>query len=364
MGPLEIYRARVASGALAADAAQAKMVAALQRLYAELVRNGEPARGWRRGVARLLGQQAHPKRGLYLWGGVGRGKTLMMDLFFGALPFPDKLRRHFHRFMADVHEHLTQLGEREDPLELVADRIAAEARIICFDELVVTDIADAMILGTLFAALFERGVTLAATSNIEPGQLYRDGLQRQRFLPTIELLRRHCEVLHVDGAVDYRLRVLERADVYQTPSGPAADARLGEYFDAIAPDEGDHGGALEVLCRPIDYLRAADGVIWFDFASICDGPRSQDDYIELSRLYQTVLVSNVPRFDALLENQARRFIALVDEFYDRRVKLILSAAAPAAELYDGEKLHHDFLRTRSRLIEMQTHDYLASPHRP
>jgi cell division protein ZapE len=364
MSPLELYRARVASGALAADPVQEKTVAALQRLYDDLVRAGEPARGWRRGVARMLGQRAAPRRGLYLWGGVGRGKTLMMDLFFSALPFPDKLRRHFHRFMADVHEHLKALGEREDPLELVADRIAAEARIICFDELVVSDIADAMILGTLFAALFERGVTLAATSNIEPGQLYREGLQRQRFLPTIDLLRKHCEVLHVDGAVDYRLRVLERADVYQTPSGPAADARLGEYFDAIAPDEGDHGGALDVLGRRIDYVRAADGVIWFGFVAICDGPRSQDDYIELSRLYQTVLVSNVPRFDALLENQARRFIALVDEFYDRRVKLILSAAAPVTELYAGDKLRHDFERTKSRLQEMQSHDYLASPHQP
>src|SRR5262249_29549277 len=211
---------------------------------------------------------------------------------------------------------------------------------------------------------FARGVTLAATSNIEPANLYRDGLQRQRFVPTIALLRKHCEILHVDGAVDYRLRVLERADVYQTPNGPDADMHLTEYFDAIAPDEGDHGGALDVLGRRIDYLRTADGVIWFDFAAICDGPRSQDDYIELSRLYQTVLVSNVPRFDALLENQARRFIALVDEFYDRRVKLILSATARASELYAGDKLRHDFERTRSRLIEMQTHDSLAAPHRP
>jgi cell division protein ZapE len=364
MGPLEVYRGRVASGALAGDPAQEKAVAALQRLYDELVRAREPARGWRRGVAQWFGRRPAPVRGLYLWGGVGRGKTLLMDLFFGALPFPDKLRRHFHRFMADVHEHLKKLRDRENPLELVADRIAAETRVICFDELVVTDIADAMILGTLFAALFERGVTLAATSNIEPGQLYRDGLQRQRFMPTIELLRKHTEVLHVDGPIDYRLRVLERADVYQTPIGPAAEAHLTEYFDAIAPDEGDHGGALEVLGRRIDYVRAADGVIWFDFAAVCDGPRSQDDYIELSRLYQTVLVSNVPRFDALLENQARRFIALVDEFYDRRVKLILSAAAPVADLYTGEKLRPAFQRTRSRLIEMQTHDYLASPHHP
>jgi cell division protein ZapE len=363
MGPLEIYRAKVASGALAPDAAQQRAVAALQRLFDELRRAGEPPRGWRRGVARVLGRRHAEVRGLYLWGSVGRGKTFLMDLFYGALPFDDKLRRHFHRFMADVHEHLKELRDRENPLELVADRLAAQTRVICFDELAVNDIADAMILGTLFAALFARGVTLAATSNIEPALLYKDGLQRQRFLPTIALLRKHCEIVHVDGAIDYRLRVLERADVYQTPSGAAADSRLSEYFDAIAPDEGDHGGTIEVLGRPIGYLRAADGVIWFDFAAICDGPRSQDDYIELSQLYQTVLVSNVPRFDALLENQARRFIALVDEFYDRRVKLILSAAAPVAELYRGERLRHDFQRTSSRLEEMQTHDYLASPHR-
>jgi len=364
MGPLEIYRGKIASGALAEDPAQLRAAARLQRLYEDLVRAGGPARGWRRGAARLLGRKPAPVRGLYLWGGVGRGKTLMMDLFFGALPFEDKIRRHFHRFMADVHEHLKELRDREDPLELVADRITAQARVICFDEFVVTDIADAMILGTLFAALFARGVTLAATSNIEPGHLYRDGLQRQRFLPTIALLRKHCEILQVDGAVDYRLRVLERADVYQTPSGPDADTHLTEYFDAIAPDEGDQGGAVEVLGRPIDYVRAADGVIWFDFAAICDGPRSQDDYIELSRLYQTVLVSNVPRFDALLENQARRFIALVDEFYDRSVNLIVSAAAVPAALYRGERLGALFARTASRLVEMQSEEYLAREHRP
>jgi cell division protein ZapE len=228
----------------------------------------------------------------------------------------------------------------------------------------VSDIADAMLLGGLFAGLFERGVTLAATSNIVPDQLYSGGLQRQRFVPTIALLKEHCEVVHVDGSVDYRLRALERADVYQTPLGATAEQRLAEFFDSIAPDEGDQGGALELLGRRIDYRRAADGVIWFDFAGICDGPRSKDDYIELSRLYQTVLVSNVPRFDATFESQARRFIALVDEFYDRRVKLILSAAAPATELYRGERLRRDFLRTQSRLEEMQSHDYLAEAHRP
>jgi cell division protein ZapE len=287
-----------------------------------------------------------------------------MDLFFNALPFADKRRQHFHRFMATVHERLKAHRNVENPLELIAGEIANDTRVICFDELAVTDIADAMLLGLLFEGLFSRGVTLAATSNIAPDQLYAGGLQRQRFLPTIALLNEHCDVLHVDGAVDYRLRALERADVYQTPPGTAADARLAEFFEAIAPDEGDDGGSLELNGRRIAYRRAADGVIWFDFDDICDGPRSQDDYIELSRLYQTVVVSDVPRFDTTLENQARRFIALVDEFYDRRVKLILSAATPATELYRGERLKHDFRRTESRLQEMQSHDYLAEAHRP
>ena len=363
-GPLEEYRRRVERGELAADPAQARAVEALQRLHDDLLRAPAPARGWRRWWAVLFGRGGPAVRGLYLWGSVGRGKTFMMDLFYESLPFADKRRQHFHRFMASVHDRLKNLRDVENPLDLVADQLAAEMRVICFDEFAVTDIADAMILGNLFAGLFERGVTLAATSNIVPEQLYRDGLQRQRFLPTIALLRKHTEVMHVDGAMDYRLRVLERADVYQVPSGADADERLAEFFHGIAPDEGDHGGSIELLGRRIDYLRAADGVIWFDFMQICDGPRSQDDYIELSRLYQTVLVSNVPRFDFKLENQARRFIALVDEFYDRRVKLILSAAAPITEIYAGERLHHEILRTQSRLQEMQTHDYLAEAHRP
>jgi cell division protein ZapE len=362
-GPLALYRRRVERGEIGADPAQARAVEALERLYRDLLR-ATPHRGLRAKVAKLTRKRLAPVRGLYLWGSVGRGKTFLMDLFFNALPFPDKRRQHFHRFMAAVHERLRAHRNLENPLELVAEELAQETRVICFDELAVTDIADAMLLGNLFAGLFARGVSLAATSNTVPDQLYSGGLQRQRFLPTIALIKERCEVVHVDGNTDYRLRTLESADVYQTPPGAVADRHLAEFFEQLAPDEGDHGGSLELLGRSIPYRRAADGVIWFDFKEICDGPRSQDDYIELSRLYQTVLVSNVPRFDATLENQARRFIALVDEFYERRVKLILSAAAPAAELYRGDRLKHAFLRTQSRLTEMQSHDYLKQAHRP
>jgi cell division protein ZapE len=364
MGPLAEYRRRVASGELAADPAQHGAIEAFERLYAELVAARPPPKGWRRRLTRALGRPIAPARGVYLWGGVGRGKTLMMDLFYASLPFGDKLRLHFHRFMAEVHDGLKRLHAREDPLELVADRLAERTRIVCFDELAVTDIADAMILANLFSALFARGVTLAATSNLEPGELYRDGLQRQRFVPTIELIRSHTEIVHVGGAHDYRLQFLEKANVYVHPSGAEARQQLERYFRQVAPDGIAEPGRIEVLNRPIEYVRASDGVIWFDFAAVCDGPRSQDDYIELSKLYQTVLLSDVPQFDARLENQARRFIALVDEFYDRRVKLILSAAAPLGELYRGNRLSHEFERTRSRLAEMQSHDYLAAPHRP
>jgi len=362
MGPLAEYRRRVAAGELSPDDAQAVAIEAFERLYRELVAAGPPPRGWRRRVARTLKRPIEPVRGVYLWGGVGRGKTLTMDLFYKSLPFDDKLRLHFHRFMAEVHAGLKKLHDREDPLEVVADDLADRTRILCFDELAVNDIADAMILANLFSALFRRGVTLAATSNLEPGELYRDGLQRQRFVPTIDLIRKHTDVVHVEGLHDYRLQFLERANVYLHPAGDAATRELERYFATVAPDAVAAPGRIEVLNRPIEYVRASDGVIWFDFAAVCDGPRSQDDYIELSKLYQTVLVSDVPQFDARLENQARRFIALVDEFYDRRVKLILSAEAPLEALYAGNRLSHEFERTRSRLAEMQSHDYLAAAH--
>src|SRR5690606_27191678 len=266
-------RRRVAAGELTPGRAQVDAVGAFERLFRDLVAAEPPPRGWRRRLARSLKRTIEPVRGVYLWGGVGRGKTLTMDLFYASLPFDDKLRLHFHRFMAEVHDGLKTLRDREDPLDIVADRLAQRARIVCFDELAVNDIADAMILANLFSALFARGVTLAATSNLEPGELYRDGLQRQRFVPTIDLIRRHTNVVHVAGCHDYRLQFLEKANVYLHPAGEPALRELERYFKAVAPDGPASPGRIEVLNRPIEYVRASDGVAWFDFAALCDGPR-------------------------------------------------------------------------------------------
>ncbi|HZX24445.1 MAG TPA: cell division protein ZapE [Woeseiaceae bacterium] len=349
---------------LTRDPAQEAAVAELQRLHDELTRDTGTAAVLRRGLARRFpGRFAlEPVRGLYLWGGVGRGKTLLMDLFFEELPFEDKLRIHFHRMMRRVHEALKRHGRLEDPLDRVAAEMAADTRVLCFDEFFVSDIADAMILGRLLRALFRRGVTLVATSNLPPSELYRDGLQRQQFLPAIEAIERHCRVFHLDAETDYRLRVLEEAEIYHAPLDEAADRNLARYFRRIASGREESGRTLTIQGRPVRTVRLARGVAWFEFAELCDGPRSQDDYIEIARRYHTVILANVPVFDPSSENQARRFIALVDEFYERRVNLILSAAAPPDELYRGRRLAFEFERTVSRLVEMQSREYLAAPH--
>ncbi len=348
------------------DQAQLQAIQALEQTRNELQRQW-PNAGTMAHLRNILFRKrprTGPVRGVYLYGDVGRGKTFMMDLFFESLPFEDKLRYHFHRLMYRVHRRLTELGELPDPLATVAGEIAGQARVICFDEFFVSDIADAMILGRLLQALFERGVTLVATSNIPPDDLYRDGLQRQKFLPAIELIKTHTNVLSVDGATDYRLRFLEQAEIYHAPCGEQADARLLDFFQGIAPDAGTIDQDIEVLGRNIRTRRRADGIAWFDFHELCDGPRSQNDYIELARVFQTVIVANIPVLDSSREDAARRLIAMIDEFYDRRVKLVISAAAGIDELYQGQRLRHEFRRTASRLREMQSHEYLASTHRP
>jgi cell division protein ZapE len=365
MSLLEHYQRALTDNGYSPDPAQLKAVTALERVRGELLAREKP----RRLGARLRGllatdRQPATVRGAYLWGGVGRGKTFAMDLFFEALPFDDKLRYHFHRLMYRVHQRLREQQQQRDPLEVVAEELAAQARVICFDEFFVADIGDAMILARLLDALFERGVTLVATSNIPPRKLYSGGLQRQKFLPAIDLIETHTEVMEIDGGIDYRLRVLEQADIFHSPLDAGAEQNLHRYFGEIAPDAGTSGQPIEVLGRDILTRRRADGIVWFEFEQLCGGPRSQNDYIEIARSFQTVLLGKVPVLDKFHENEARRFIALVDEFYDRRVKLIISAAAEIDRLYTGQRLSLEFERTRSRLREMQSHDYLAAAHLP
>lgn len=366
--PLARYQADLQKDGFQRDAAQEVAVRHLQRLYDELVAR-ETSREAAAGVLQKLTgmfskrQPVAPVRGLYFWGGVGRGKTYLMDTFFEALPFERKMRAHFHRFMQRIHRELKMMGGQKDPLLLIAAKLAGETRVVCFDEFFVSDITDAMILGTLFEALFELGVVLVATSNIVPDELYKDGLQRARFLPAIALVKRHCLVVNVDGGIDYRLRTLEQAELYHSPLDAAADAGLRASFEALAPEPGLADQVLEIEGRPIRARMVADDVAWFDFAELCDGPRSQNDYIELAREYHAVLVGQVPQLGAGRDDQARRFINLVDEFYDRNVKLVLAAAVPLHELYAGGRLGFEFERTKSRLLEMQSHEYLAREHR-
>ncbi len=337
----------------------------LDRVWRELQEQESPGL-LERLQSRLTGEppEREPVRGLYLWGGVGRGKTFLMDQFFHALPFDNKLRLHFHRFMQQVHGELKTLQRSEDPLKVVAARLASKTKVICFDEFFVSDIADAMILGRLFEYLFAYGVTLIATSNIPPDDLYRDGLQRARFLPAIALLKQHCEILNVDAGTDYRLRTLESAEIYHWPLDEAARRAMEKYFEELNPEDEWRPGEIEINGRGISVRRLGEGVAWFDFEALCETHRAAIDYIELAREFHSVLLSGVPEMDWTRENDARRFIMLVDEFYDRHVKLILSADAPMESLYAGERLRFEFQRTLSRLREMQSREYLVLPHKP
>lgn len=357
-GPLIRYRQDIEEKGFQQDAAQQQAVQSLQRVHDALMQRYELS-------SRLLKRRPKaPVQGLYLWGGVGRGKTYLMDLFFDSLPFRRKLRVHFHRFMQRVHKELKGLQGRKDPLAAVADIIHAEAVVICFDEFFVSDIGDAMILGGLFEHLFARGVTLVATSNIAPDRLYENGLQRQRFLPAIALVQQHCEVLNVDSGVDYRLRVLAQAELYHWPLDAGAEASLARSFEELSQNASVSHLPLDINDRSVIIRARTDDIVWTSFAELCERPRSPSDYIELAREFHTVLLADVPPMGQANDDAARRFINLVDEFYDRGVKLILSAACPIQELYSHGRLNFEFERTRSRLLEMQSHDYLACPHCP
>lgn len=356
--PLAIYESLVTNGGYKADPAQRKAIEELDRIWIEL--SSHPISGW---WARLRGKQRKPVTGLYLWGGVGRGKTWLMDMFFDSLPGKDKQRIHFHRFMARIHTALREKQSTRDPLAEIAREWAAQYRVLCFDEFFVSDIADAMLLGGLLQALFAEGVTLVATSNVAPDDLYHDGLQRAKFLPAIESLKRHSLSLHVAGGRDFRLRLLQRSEIFLQPLNDHAEAGLGKAFtDMSAGCSLDTH--LEINGRILNARQRSDGIIWFNFRELCEQLTSTADYIEIARAFNTVLLSGVPLMGENNADATRRFINLIDEFYDRNVKMLISAETSIDTLYGGRRLKFEFQRTASRLTEMQSNKYLASPHLP
>ncbi|WP_440054914.1 cell division protein ZapE [Pseudoalteromonas sp. T1lg65] len=360
MTPWEKYQQDLTREDFQYDSAQENAVKHLQRLYEDFVTQPVPKQSF---FARLF-NRSQPKqiKGLYFWGGVGRGKTYLVDTFYEALPTDRKMRVHFHRFMHRVHQELKKLKEVKNPLEHIADTFKSETDIICFDEFFVQDITDAMLLGGLMEALFERGIVLVATSNIVPDELYKNGLQRARFLPAIELVKQNTEIVNVDSGIDYRLRTLEQAEIFHSPLDAQADSNLFDYFDKLSPEPGKKDTSIEIEGRMIATRMVSDCVVMFDFPALCETARSQVDYMEISRLYNTVILSNVKQMGQHNDDAARRFIALVDEFYERNVTLIISAEAPITELYTQGTLNFEFKRCISRLQEMQSTEYLSLEH--
>ena len=363
--PWQKYQSDLQRDDFHSDPAQANAVKHLQRLFDDLVAPDKEPGVWAK-IKFVLGKDtpAQKIKGLYFWGGVGRGKTYLVDTFYDCLPFKKKMRVHFHRFMHRVHEELKALGGKSDPLKVIAAKFASEANVICFDEFFVSDITDAMILGTLMEEMFSHGIVLVATSNIIPDELYRNGLQRARFLPAIALINQHTLVVNVDSGIDYRLRTLEQAEIYHYPLDETANNNLSMYFTQLAPVECQHNEPITIKGRQIPAIHHAEGVAMFEFRALCDGPRSQTDYMELSRCYHSILLANVEQMGQAVDDIARRFIAMVDEFYERNVKLIMSAEVPLEELYTQGALNFEFRRCLSRLKEMQSHDYLATEHLP
>ena len=359
--PSQDYRAGVARGDWQDDPAQHAALRELDRIHAALLQ--APARG---GLSASCSAATTPTpiRGLYLWGGVGRGKTFLIDLFFDWLcRSREKRRTHFHRFMRAVHERLRAHAGERDPLALIAREWRAQLRVLVLDEFFVSDIGDAMLLGRLLERLFAEGVVLVTSSNTPPPELYKDGLQRARFLPAIALIEQHCARVHLQSDTDYRLRELTRSPVYRAPLDAGSDAWLESRWHALGGDDAHRNGSIELEGRKIATRARCKGMAWFDFAALCEGPRAAGDYIEIAREFHTVLLGGIPVMDAASDDAARRFVTLVDELYDRHVNFVCSADAAPPALYAGERLAGAFERTASRLIEMRSAEYLALEHR-
>ena len=355
----EVYEAELAARGYQSDPAQLRGVEALERCASEWAEYKEQ----RSNLFKKLINRPDIPRGVYMYGGVGRGKSFLMDCFFQAVPIVRKTRLHFHEFMREVHRELAELQGTVNPLDELGERMARRYRLICFDEFHVADITDAMILHRLLDALFDNGVGFVTTSNFKPDDLYPNGLHRDRILPAIALLNEKLEVISVDNGTDYRRRTMEQVRLYHTPLGSQADAEMNEAFTRLAETHDDEDPVLHIEQREIRARRKAGGVVWFDFRTLCGGPRSQNDYLEIATQFHTVLLSDVPRMSVRLASEARRFTWLVDVLYDRRVKLILSAEVPPEALYTEGPLAHEFPRTVSRLTEMQSAEFLALEHR-
>lgn len=358
MSVLAAYQHILTDKGFASDPAQLRAIQALDRCASEWAVYKD-----RRSNA-LKKLFVHPPipKGVYMYGGVGRGKSFIMDCFYQAVPLKRKTRLHFHEFMREVHRELRDLQGVVNPLDVLGQRIAQRFKLICFDEFHVADVTDAMVLHRLLDALFKNGVGFVTTSNFHPDGLYPDGLHRDRILPAIELLKQKMEVINVDHGTDYRRRALDHVELYHTPLGDKADAAMLKAFEALAETE-DESPVMTIESRRIEAKRRAGDVIWFDFKTLCGGPRSQNDYLELASQFHTLVLSNVPQMAVRMASEARRFTWLVDVLYDRKVKLVVSAAVPPEQLYTEGPLSHEFPRTVSRLVEMQSNEFLAEAHR-
>lgn len=368
---LKYYQERVDASELKADIQQSVIIVELQKIYDHLVGQSVASKSKTNHISRLVGLfkkravklPVIQPQGLYVWGGVGRGKTYLVDFFYKQLPIKKKLRLHFHRFMQLIHEELNQLLSTSDPLKIVAKKISKRAALLVLDEMHVNDITDAMLLGRLFKYLFEQNVTLVTTSNSPPHSLYKDGLQRSQFLPAIHLLEQHTKVVEIGEGVDYRSQTIAETGVYQIGQGDLVDKRLGCHFFALS-GVGLHHERVDILInkRHIPIKKWASGVVWFSFDVLCNTARSADDYAEIANMFHTVFISNISVMDHSMDDVARRFINLIDSFYDSRVNVLVSAEAAPEQLYVGKRLTFEFQRTVSRLIEMQSKEYISLKH--
>mgnify|MGYP001170247772 FL=1 len=363
MTPMRRYDHDVSQKLVSFDRSQKSVAEAFDALYERLVLTNLNHKRVFSFFKKLVGANSNV-RGIYLWGGVGRGKTYLMDLFYECLPFSEKQRIHFHRFMLSIHEELECLQGVRNPLDRIAVRIAEKTKVLCVDEFFVLDIGDAMLLSGLLEGLFKRGVVFVATSNAHPDSLYKDGLQRDSFLPAIKLIKKYTDVIELGGALDYRLRSLAKAVLYHSPHNQDTEQHLYASFVELVPYSGGirKNETVQVMGRTITARYRLDDVIWFDFEVLCSSPRGALDYIELARTYHAIVLSKVPQLSEKNEDKARRFVVLIDELYDRKVKLIISADVEITSIYAGDRQKFEFERTKSRLIEMQSLDYLASPH--